>query len=224
MPFKAAMSDQGGPNYGATEYGVKAALGKVAEALNPWDSIVSSGIQLLTSNPNQMTFTDFDARSRRNFEQGTALSDRASEDIRSQLAAMGAQRYRALEADYDRQLQSARDIGDQAIRDISSSYDAKMGGARQGLVSSGLFNTTVAPGVGALVNRERANAISRARSQQAAMFTGLLGQRASALAGERTALDSALSGILGQDYAIRNMLAQRLATPTQRTEGYGSIL
>jgi hypothetical protein len=195
-----------------------------AQSLSPWADLIGTGLQVLTYNPDSKSYVDFDATARRNFKEGTRLSDAASKSLRDSLSRMGAQRYQALVSDYDQQLAEARKIGSQTMRDISQSYDAQAGRVGQGLISSGLYNTTVAPGLNALVNRERSAALSRAGSQQASLMTGLLGQRASALAGERSALDAALSGILGQDYSIRATLAQRLATPSQKTERSGSIL
>lgn len=191
---------------------------------------VSAGLQLAGTaivagmQPTRTdTFVDFDARSRANFEAGTKRSDAASRKYRQNISRLGAQRYQALERDYNDMLSEARNIGSLVSQDINRSFNAQLGAANQRMLSSGLASTTAAPGVAALINRERANALSRAGSQQSQLLTGLLGQRAAGLARERAVTDAALLGVRGQDYAIRNMLAQRLATPTQTSKQSGSF-
>jgi hypothetical protein len=191
---------------------------------------VSAGLKLAGTaivagmQPTQTdTFVDFDARSRANFQRGTKLSDAASRKYRQNISRLGAQRYQALERDYNDMLLEARNIGSLVSQDINRSFNAQLGAANQRMLSSGLASTTAAPGVAALINRERANALSRAGSQQSQLLTGLLGQRAAGLSRERAVTDAALLGVRGQDYAIRNMLAQRLATPTQTQKQSGSF-
>lgn len=191
----------------------------VTAGLNIAGTAIIAGMQPRRSD----SFVDFDARSRSNFDQGTGISDKASRKYRQQISRLGAQRYQALERDYNNMLSEARNIGSLVSQDINQSFNAQLGAANQRMLSSGLANTTAAPGVSALINRERANALSRAGSQQSQLLTGLLGQRAAGLARERSVTDAALLGVRGQDYSIRNMLAQRLATPTQTTQKSGSF-
>lgn len=191
---------------------------------NPYMAFAGDVLKILTAKPEERTSVDFSKKARQNFTAGTRISDEASEKIRRSLEAMGAQRYQALQQDLDAQIGEARNIGLMNVRDINAAYNAQQGKANQGLISSGLFNTTVAPGMRAMVERERANSLTRARGQQAQLMTGLLGQRASALAQERSALDSALANILGSDYQIRAGLATQLSQPDQVRKRSGGIL
>lgn len=157
----------------------------------------------------------FDKRARQNLADAISVSDPASQMFRDQMLQLGAQRYSALESDLNRQMEEARKIGRNTFSEINRSYDALGGRTNQGLVSSGLFNSTVASGARALVNRERSRALSNAGSQQASLLTGLLGQRASMLAGERASLDNTLANSYLADFNLRNQMARGLAIPSE---------
>lgn len=191
----------------------------LAAGINLLGTAIAAGFQPTRSD----SFVDFDARTKRQFKEGSDISRAAADKYSDYISRLGAQRYAALDRDYMGMIEEARKIGALTASDINRSFNAQLGAAGQRMISSGLANTTVAPGVSALVNRERANALSRAGSEQARLMTGLLGQRASALYGARMATDAELLGLEGREYGIANMLAQRLATPTQTQKKSGSF-
>lgn len=215
---------QQGFSLGQTASGGTGLLGFL-QASEPLAALGGSFLQAAFTPTSQRTFTRFTAQDDADFLRGRVSSRRAAEDYAKDIRKMGAQRMTALRKDLDLQLQEAKQVGRQVGRDIASGFDAQAGAVNQRLLSSGLSNTTVSAGMNALVNRERGNALSRFAGQQASYISGILGQRASALAAERNFLDSQLSPIMGSDFALRNMRAQRMGmSGTTSQEGYGSAL
>ena len=186
-------------------------------------SMAGTAAQMLFTPTESTSYKKFDAGARQRFNEGTKIQGAAAKKYMDQLRSMGAQRYQALQSDLDDQLFAARQVGQRVFEDINASYDAQQGAANQSLISSGLYNSTVAPGMRAMVNRERGNALQRAGGQQAQYISGILGQRAAALAAERAGLDSALSGVLGDTYGLRAGLAQQLATLPEVQKKSGSL-
>lgn len=215
---------EGGFSLGQTGGGGSGFLGFL-EASQPIAAIGGSLLQAALTPTGQRQFTRFTAADDADFAKGRVASKRAADAYAKDIRKMGAQRMNALRKDLDIQLQEAKKVGRQIGRDISSGFDAQANAANQRMLSSGLSNTTVASGMNALVNRERGNALSRFAGQQASYISGILGQRASALAAERNFLDSQLSPIMGSDFSLRNMRAQRMGmSGTTSQEGYGSAL
>ena len=215
---------EGGFSLGQSAGGGSGVLGFMS-AMGPLAELGGSLLQAAITPTGQRQFTRFTAEDDADFTRGRVASKRAADAYAKDLRKMGAQRMNALRKDLDLQLQEAKQVGRQIGRDIASGFDAQAGAANQRMLSSGLSNTTVSAGMNALVNRERGNALSRFAGQQASYISGILGQRASALAAERNFLDSQLSPIIGSDFALRNMRAQRMGTSgTTSQEGYGSAL
>jgi len=189
-----------------------ATIGAIATVVGP---VISSLFSAGNQRDKETARPVFDEQAAENLKYAIGISDPASKKFRDQMRSLGSQRYSALEADLNSQLQEARNIGKDTFSEINRSYNALGGKTNQGLVSSGLFNSTVASGARSLVNRERARSLSSAGSQQASLLTGLLGQRASMLAGERASLDNSLSNSYLADFNLRNQMARGLAVPSQ---------
>lgn len=187
-------------------------LGAIASAIGP---VISSLFSAGNQRDKEVSRPVYNKESRRNLQDAIGISDPASKKFRDQMRQLGAQRYSALESDLNNQMREARNIGMNTFNEINKSYDALGGRTNQGLVSSGLFNSTVASGARSMVNRERARSLANAGSQQASLLTGLLGQRASMLAGERASLDNSLANSYLADFNLRNQMAKGLAVPTQ---------
>lgn len=174
--------------------------------------LFSSGIQRDQATKNVV----YDKAAQKRFTDATGISDAAQTLFRQRIQEIMPQRIAALRQDLDNQLsqanQSFRGVYDQ----INKSFDASANRGRQGMVSSGLFNTTVTSGMEALNNRERSRALTAAGNQQASLLTGLLGQRAQQLFGAGSSMDNALLNSYGTDASLRSGFAQQLAVPTQK--------
>ena len=161
------------------------------------------------SDPN--AFFRFDPRQRQQFEDALGMSDQYSMNLQDQLQGINAQRMQDFRQGTEDQLAAVRGLERQAAQDINRSYDAMSNRAAGQAIGSGLGNTTVAPGMRALVERERGAALSRNANAQAALLSGILGQRA-----------AGLDAIAGQNYQTAlNLGGERLRPRANLTSSLG---
>lgn len=154
----------------------------------------------------------FDSRQLPAFNQSLQGSDEASRRLMELIRQLGGQRSAALQGNLDEQIASVRGMGGQALSDINRRYNSAQGGVGQNLANRGLYNSTVAPGMQALVNRERNSALGQENDRQRQYFGGLLGQRASMLDQALASQNAALAQVGSQDYGLRTLLPQAIAS------------
>ena len=172
-----------------------------------------------TSSGNSQTsgWSGFDRSQLPLFNQALGQSDAASAQLRSQINAQNAQRMNALNTNLNQQMVNAQGYGNQAISDVNQRYNSAQGGVGQQMASRGLYNSTVAPGMSALVERERNQALGQAQARQQQYMGSLLGQRTSALDNALTQGQGTLNQLGFQDYGLRSLLPQAVAQ--SRTSG-----
>ena len=165
------------------------------------NSDFAGDLMLGLGSPDPNGYLRLDPRQRTAFNEALGVSDQYSLGLQNQLQNMNMQRSNAYRAGVEDQLNAVRGLERQAAMDINASYNA-LGNRRAGqLIGSGFGNTTVAPGIRAMVERERSSALARNANAQAGLLSSILGQRA-----------AGLDQIAGQNYQT----AYRLGTERLR--------
>lgn len=141
-----------------------------------------------------------------------AQTDLASARFAEMIRQLNSQRMQQLQGNLDQQMNAVQGLGQQAMRDINQRYDSRQGGVGQTMANRGLYNSTVAPGMRALVERERNNALGQEQDRQRQYFGGLLGQRAMAMDQVSAGQNQALQSLGAQDYGLRAIVPQQIAS------------
>jgi hypothetical protein len=144
------------------------------------DLLKSLGTRLFGSAPQQTSGTGrtgFDMSSLPQFQQLFGQAQAAAGTLGQRIGTENAARRAEALRGFDRQRSVLGDVFGQNIRNINQRYDSRLGGARQGAASSGLYNTSVLPGMSALVDRERNRALGGAYDRRAQMLGGVEGQQ-----------------------------------------------
>lgn len=183
------------------------------------------------SNTNGTTASRFDTSQIPLFNQSLGQADQASAQLMALIRALAGQRQQELAGNLDQQLAEIRGLNAQENRDINQRFNAQQGGVGQNLANRGLYNSTVAPGMRALVERERSQALGQSDARQRQLMGGVLGQRAMALDNVTANMNQGLAGVGAQDYQLRTLLPQQIAssrvsnqqTQTKATQKKGGI-
>ncbi|KAA1261608.1 hypothetical protein LF1_41590 [Rubripirellula obstinata] len=170
-----------------------------------------------TQSRNGTTSRRFDASQLGLFNKQLGVADQASAKYANFLRGLSGQRTGALRADLDRQLDAVQGYRQQEIADTNRRYDSRQGNVGQSLANRGLYNSSVAPGMNALVERERNSALGQARSRQQQYMGGIMGQRAQLLDNANVNSLNQLAQLGGQDYQLRTLLPQNIARSTVGT-------
>lgn len=152
------------------------------------------------------------------FYQALGMTDQSSGSLANALRQAGGQRTAMLTNNLDRQLEALQGYGGQAITDINRRYNSQQGNVGQSLANRGLYNSTVAPGMSALVERERNSALGQEQDRQRQLLAGVLGQRAGALDQVQASQNQQLAQLGFQDYGLRSMLPQAIASSRVSTD------
>jgi hypothetical protein len=164
------------------------------------------------SNTSGSSTSRFDKSQIPLFNQQLAQSDQASAQLMALIRALGGQRQQELSGNIDQQLAEIRGMGAQENRDINQRYNSQRGNVGQGLASRGLYNSTVAPGMNALVERDRNAALGQADARQRQYLGGVLGQRAQMLDNVSASQNQGLTQVGMQDYGLRTLIPQQIAS------------
>ena len=141
------------------------------------------------------------------FNQSFQEADSASARQRRYLESLVGSRSANLRDALDRQTQAMQGYGDV----VSRRYNSAQGQVGQSLASRGLYNSTIAPGMSALVERERSAALGQARQRQASMMGSLFGQQAQLMDAADAQRISQLANIGANDYRLRTLLPTSIA-------------
>lgn len=131
--------------------------------------------------PDPNAFMRLDPRQRAGYMRSLQEADQYAQNINERLGQMSQQRAAGLEESIGRQLSAVEGVGAQSASDINARYDAMSARQANNMAQSGFGNTTAVPGVQALVERERSNALRRNADSQALLLNNILGQRTSAM-------------------------------------------
>jgi hypothetical protein len=164
------------------------------------------------SNTNGTSSSRFDTSQIPLFNRQLAQTDQASAQLMALIRALSGQRQQELSGNLDQQINEIRGMGAQENRDINQRYNSQQGGVGQNLANRGLYNSTVAPGMRALVERERNSALGQADARQRQYLGGVLGQRAQALDNVTAAQNQGLTQVGMQDYGLRTLIPQQIAS------------
>jgi hypothetical protein len=154
-------------------------------------------------------------RQREQYNQERQVFNTESLALQDQLMNLNAQRLASLDQNIGRQISAVQNVGNQARADVGSRYNAMQGRTGQQLGASGLYNSTVAPGMRALVERERGAAMNRVNEQQSAMLSNIYGNRAQSLDAVTAAGNQIAMGMGDLRLAPQRNLAMSLSQPQQ---------
>jgi hypothetical protein len=223
--LSGAGSAAAGGMIGGTGMSTGASIGGSAlggaggSTLGGFGSLLASGSLLGTKDRvNSSGTSSFDISKLPDFYRSLEGSDQASRQLMELIRQLGGQRQQALQGNLDNQIAAVQGYGGQALRDINQRYNSAQGGVGQSLTNRGLYNSTVAPGMSALVNRERNNALGQETDRQRQYFGGLLGQRAQLLDRATSEQNNALAQVGSQDYGLRAMIPQAIANSRVSTD------
>lgn len=146
------------------------------------------------------------------FNQQLAQTDQASARLMELIRSLGGQRQQQLTGNLDQQLAEIRGLGNQENADINQRFNSQQGGVGQQMANRGLYNSTVAPGMRALVERERSQALGQADARQRQYLGNVLGQRAQMLDNVTANVNQGIAGAGAQDYQMRQLLPQAIAS------------
>jgi hypothetical protein len=163
-------------------------------------------------NATGMESTRFDESSIPLFNQQMAATNQAAQQYQGQLQSLFGDRIGALQNDLAAQRNAVSGFGDQEIADINRAYGARAGAVNQSLVSRGLSNSTIAPGMQALNLREQNQALGQARSRQQQYLGSLFGQQAAMMDTARAQQAGALASVGNQQFQLQTLLPTRIAT------------
>ena len=147
-------------------------------------------------------------RLRGSFTETDAASGRAADVFRTINAGQRA----ALQRAFDEQLAAVAGVGGQEIADLNRRYNGARGAVGQRTASRGTYNTTIAPAMQAMVERERNAAVGAARDRQSRLFGQIYGQRNAQLAAAESAAAGRLSSLAMGDYQLRGLIPAALAS------------
>lgn len=188
-------------------------LGGVAASPNILDSLFGSTTTSNTSGSSRFDMSQLPA-----FNQALQGTDAQSAQLSALIRALSGDRQAALDQGYGQQLAAMQGMGNQAVSDINRRYDSAQGGVGQSLASRGLYNSTVAPGMSALVERERNAALGQEGARQQQMLSGVLGSRTAAMDNALASRNQSLIGLGEQDYQLRSLIPSAIARSTVNTQ------
>jgi hypothetical protein len=170
------------------------------------------------SNTSGSSSSRFDASQIPLFNQQLAQTDQASARLMELIRSLGGQRQQELMGNLNQQLAEMRGLNAQENRDINQRFNSQQGGVGQTMANRGLYNSTVAPGMRALVERERSQALGQSDARQRQLMGGLLGQRAQMLDSVTAGVNQGIAGAGAQDYQMRQLLPQAIASSRVGTQ------
>jgi hypothetical protein len=165
-----------------------------------------------TQNGSTFGRTGFDASVLPLFGDALKTSDTASQALRNQILGLTNQRRSNLSSALQRQSNVVQGLNNQEMANINTRYNSQQGAVRQDLVSRGLNNSTIAPGMQALVERERNRALGDSNARQSSLLGNIYGQQAQSLDNVDAGQMNLLSQLGFQDYGLRALLPQAIAS------------
>jgi hypothetical protein len=188
-------------------------------AIGPAMGAVGSGSLFGTRGTQSSSgSTRFDMSQLPALNQQLAQSDQASQQFMEFLRQLGGQRQAGLQADLDGQLATIQGLGNQENQDINRRYNSQQGGVGQSLANRGLYNSTVAPGMRALVERERNAALGQADARQRQYLGGVLGKRAQLLDSASDQQNQSLDGVGMSNLGLRQEIPRQMISSSQITD------
>jgi hypothetical protein len=175
-------------------------------------SLFNGSLLGTTDRSNGTSASRFDTSQLPLLNQQLGQTDIASAKLAELIRALSGQRLQQLQGNLDQQLNAVQGIGLQANRDINQRYNSQQGNVGQSLANRGLYNSTIAPGMSALVERERNAALGQERDRQRQYLGGIYGQRASALDQVNAQQNQSLGQLGMNDYQLRAMIPQQIAS------------
>lgn len=165
----------------------------------------------------------FDMKMLPEYYKALGVTDQSSAGLANMLRQISGQRTASLQGNLDDQLNALQGYGNQAITDINRRYNSQQGGVGQSLANRGLYNSTVAPGMSALVERERNSALGQEQDRQRQLLAGVYGQRAQMMDQVQANQNQALAQLGFQDYGLRSILPQAIASSRVSTQKTNSV-